>query len=181
MVASPDTSAAGKFLKLWAGGDGLTALSVSTPGGLISPQAMVPGVLTSRRGERLRWHRQYHRDLFQHSGRCTVAFPAMAQLQAPILVAPDGISVDAAGTYFTQYLFPDGNFYGTSAAVPNAAAVAALLRGAFPTLSVAQVSTALQTGATRSGCHRAGCSIRLRPSRCAGRLGHTAHARPSPR
>ena len=46
VVASPDQSAAGKFLKLWAGGDGLTALSVSTSGSLISPQAMVPGTLT---------------------------------------------------------------------------------------------------------------------------------------
>lgn len=30
VVASPDAAAAGKFLKLWAGGDGLTALSAST-------------------------------------------------------------------------------------------------------------------------------------------------------
>ncbi len=58
---------------------------------------------------------------------------------------------NAAGTYFTPYLFPDGNFYGTSASVPNAAAVAALLRADFPTLSVAEVTKALQSGATALG------------------------------
>ena len=59
--------------------------------------------------------------------------------------------VDASGTYFAADLFPDGNFYGTSAAVPNAAAVAALLRADFPTLSVAQITTTLESGATALG------------------------------
>jgi hypothetical protein len=88
---------------------------------------------------------------FSSSGPLTVVYPASAQLQAPNLVAPDGIMVDAAGTYFESELFPDGNFYGTSAAVPNAAAVAALLRSAFPTLSVSQITTAVQSGATVLG------------------------------
>ncbi len=150
VVASADASAAGRFLKLWAGGDGLTALSVSTPGSLISPQAMVPGLLTVGAvngsdgiGNTI--------EAFSSGGPLSVAFPTSAQLQAPTLVAPDGIYVDAADTYFAADLFPDGNFYGTSAAVPNAAAVAALLRGAFPNLTVAQVTTALQSGATALG------------------------------
>lgn len=150
VVASPDQSAAGKFLKLWAGGDGLTALSVSTPGSLIAPQAMVPGALSIGAvngsdgiGDTI--------ESYSSSGPLTVEFPAPALLQAPALVAPDGIVVDASGTYFAADLFPDGNFYGTSAAVPNAAAVAALLRAAFPTLSVAQITTALESGATALG------------------------------
>jgi hypothetical protein len=150
VVASPDASAAGKFLKLWAGGDGLTALSVSTPGGLVIPQAMVPGVLivgavngSDGVGNTI--------EAFSSSGPLTVEFPAPAQLQLPLLVAPDGIAIDAEGTYFADELFPDGNFYGTSAAVANAAPVAALLRGAFPTLSVAQVTTALESGAIALG------------------------------
>ncbi len=150
VIASPDASTAGKLLKLWAGGDGLTTLSVPTPGGLISPQTMVPGVLTVGAVNGSDGIGATIED-FSSTGPLTVAFPAPAQLQAPIVVAPDGISVDAAGTYFAQYLFPDGNFYGTSAAVPNAGAVAALLRGAFPTLTVAQVTTALQSGATALG------------------------------
>jgi hypothetical protein len=150
VVASPDASAAGKFLKLWAGGDGLSGFSVATSGGLISPQTMTPGVLTVGAvngsdgiGSAI--------EAFSSSGPLTVEFPAPAQLQAPSLVAPDGIAVDAQSTYFASFLFPDGNFYGTSASVPNAGAVAALLRGAFPALSVAQVTTALQSGATALG------------------------------
>ncbi len=150
VVASPDAGAAGKFLKLWAGGDGLTALSVSTPGSLVSPQAMVPGVLTIGAvngsdgiGNAI--------ESFSSTGPLTAVFPTPTQLQAPALVAPDGINVDAQGTYFASYLFPDGNFYGTSASVPNAGAVAALLWSDFPSLSVSQLTTALQSGATVLG------------------------------
>jgi hypothetical protein len=150
VVASADTSATGKFLKLWAGGDGLTMLSVPTPGAVLSPQAMVPGIQTIGAvngsdgiGSTI--------EAFSSFGPLTLAFPAPTQLQAPTLVAPDGIFVDAAGTYFAGDLFQDGNFYGTSASVANAAGGAALLRGAFPNLSVAQASTALQTGATPLG------------------------------
>jgi MYXO-CTERM domain-containing protein len=147
VVASPDASNAGKFLKLWAGGDGLTGFSAATTGGLVSPQAMVPGLLIAGAvdgadgiGDTI--------EAYSSSGPLKVIYPAPASLQAPTLVAPDGINVDAAGTYFASYLFPDGNFYGTSAAVPNAGAVAALLSSAFPTLSVAQISMALENGAT---------------------------------
>jgi hypothetical protein len=150
VVASPDASASGKYLKLWAGGDGLTTLSIATPGGLITPQAMAPGALmigavdgADGVGNTI--------EPFSSSGPLTFQFPTVGQLLAPTLVAPDGITVDATGTYFESELFPDGNFYGTSAAVPNAAAVAALLRSAFPALSVAQLSTALQSGATTLG------------------------------
>jgi Subtilase family len=68
-----------------------------------------------------------------------------------VLVAPDGINVDAAGTYFEGELFPDGNFYGTSASVPNAAAVGALIRGAFPFLTASQLVSALKAGAAQLG------------------------------
>jgi hypothetical protein len=149
-IATPDTSLAGKFLKLWVGGDGLTALSISTPGGIVSPQAFTPGVITVGAvngsdgvGNNI--------EAFSPVGPITVAFPSPAKIQAPVLVAPDGINVDAAGTYFASTLFPDGNFYGTSASAPNAAAVAALIRGAFPNLTVAQLVSALETGATQLG------------------------------
>ncbi len=150
VVASPDTSASGKFLKLWAGGDGLTMLSVATAGALVSPQAMVSGLLTvgavsgsDTVGNTI--------EPYSSTGPLSLAFPAPAMLQAPTLVAPDDILVDAAGTYFAADLFPDGNFKGTSASVANAAGVAALLRGAFPTLSAVQASMAVQNGATALG------------------------------
>ncbi len=150
VVASQDTSASGEFLKLWAGGDGLTTFSVATSGGLVSPQDAVPGVITVGAvygadgiGDGI--------EAFSSTGPLTIKFPSPATFQAPMVVAPDAINVDAAGTYFAADLFPDGNFYGTSASVANAGAVAALLRSAFPTLSVAAVSSAAQDGATMLG------------------------------
>jgi len=149
-IATPDASLAGKFVKLWVGGDGLTTLSISTPGSFVTPQNFVTGSIgigavngSDGIGNNI--------ESFSSRGPITVRYPSAAKLQAPVLVAPDGIYVDTAGTYFASELFPDGNFYGTSAAAPNAAAVAALIRGAFPNLSVAQLMTALETGATQLG------------------------------
>jgi subtilase family protein len=149
-VATPDTSSAGKFLKLWLGGDGLTFLSPSTPGGIVSAQAYAPSAITIGAvngsdgvGNQI--------ENFSSLGPLSLFFPTPETQQAPTLVAPDGIYVDAAGTYFASLLFPDGNFYGTSASVPNAAAVAALLRGAFPQLTVPQLVQALTSGAAQLG------------------------------
>jgi hypothetical protein len=149
-VGTPDAALAGKFLKLWAGGDGLTSLVPSTSGGLISPQEFATGVITIGAvdgadgiGNGI--------ESFSGLGPLSLPLSVPHQVQAPTLVAPDGIYVDAADTYFEGYIFPDGNFYGTSASVPNAGGVAALLRGAFPQLSVSQLITALQDGATTLG------------------------------
>jgi hypothetical protein len=149
-VATPDASLAGKFLKLWVGGDGLTALSLSTPGGYVTPQSFATGVInigavngSDGVGNNI--------ESYSSQGPITVVFPAPATIPAPALVAPDGINVDASGTNFESYLFPDGNFYGTSASVPNAGGVAALIRGAFPELTPAQLLDALQQGATQLG------------------------------
>ncbi|HEY6925344.1 MAG TPA: S8 family serine peptidase, partial [Steroidobacteraceae bacterium] len=149
-IATPGASAAGRFLKLWVGGDGLTALSIATPGSFVSPQSFATGVITIGAvngsdgiGNNI--------ESFSSRGPITVVFPSAAQIPAPILVAPDGIYVDTAGTYFAGEIFPDGNFYGTSAAAPNAAAVAALIRGAFPGLTVSQLLSALETGAVQLG------------------------------
>jgi hypothetical protein len=149
-VATPDQSLAGKFLKLWVGGDGLTTLTPSTSGSVVSPQAFATGIITVGAvngsdgiGNNI--------EAFSSRGPITVYFPTQAQIPAPTLVAPDGIYVDASGTYFQNYLFPDGNFYGTSASAPNAAAVGALIRGAFPNLTVPQMLSALETGAAQLG------------------------------
>jgi hypothetical protein len=149
-VATPDATAAGKFLKLWVGGDGLTFLSTATPGGIVSAQAYASGAITIGAvngsdgiGNQI--------ENFSSVGPLSLVFPTPQTVQVPTLVAPDGIYVDAEGTYFSSMLFPDGNFYGTSASVPNAAAVAALLRGAFPELTVPQLVKALTSGAAQLG------------------------------
>ncbi|HUK01407.1 MAG TPA: S8 family serine peptidase [Steroidobacteraceae bacterium] len=149
-VATPDTTLQGKLIKLLFAGDGLTSLSIPSSGSIGSAQGLANGVVTVGAvngsdgvGNGI--------ESFSTVGPLSVAFPSPAQIQAPLLVAPDGINVDAVGTYFQSALFPDGNFYGTSASVPNAAAVGALLRSAFPAFSPAQILTALQDGAAPLG------------------------------
>ncbi len=149
-IGTPDASAAGKFLKLWIGGDGLTSISSPTAGAIVTPQAFASGSVpvgavngSDGVGNSI--------ESFSSVGPITVVFPSVARIQAPVLVAPDGINVDAAGTYFAGNLFPDGNFYGTSASAPNAGAVAALIRGAFPFLTASQLVSALQSGAVPLG------------------------------
>jgi hypothetical protein len=147
-VATPDASLSGKFLKMYAIGPGGTLLSTTTSGSIISPQAFLPGVLTvgavvgsDGAGNQI--------ESYSSRGPINLIFPVATPLQAPTFVAPDAIYVDAAGTDFTPELWPDGYFHGTSAAAPNAAAVAALIRAAFPSLTPAQVSNALQSGAAQ--------------------------------
>ena len=149
-VATKDASLAGKYFKLWVGGDGLSFLSIPTQGSVVSPQAFATGAISVGAvngsdgvGNTI--------EAFSSRGPIHVLFPTVQDIQAPVLTAPDGVYVDAAGTNFANNLFPDGNFYGTSASAPNAAAVAALIRGAFPKLTVAQVLSALATGATQLG------------------------------
>jgi hypothetical protein len=149
-IGSPDATAAGKFLKLWVGGDGLTSLSKSTPGSVVTAQAFATGSVpvgavngSDAVGNNI--------EPFSSVGPITLTFPTVTHIQSPVLVAPDGINVDASGTYFEGSLFPDGNFYGTSASAPNAGAVAALIRSAFPALTAAQLLDALQAGAVQLG------------------------------
>jgi len=149
-IATPDAFPNGKFLKLWVGGDGLTSLSKPTVGSVVAPQAFASGAVTVGAvngsdgvGNNI--------EPFSSLGPITFVFPDTTRIQAPVLVAPDGINVDAAGTYFAGSLFPDGNFYGTSASAPNAAAVAALIRGAFPGLTASQLVAALKAGAVQLG------------------------------
>jgi hypothetical protein len=146
VVATPNSSLAGKFIKFFVGGDGDTTLSTTTTGSIISPQAFVPGVITVGAvngadgiGGTI--------EPYSGQGPINLLFPSPIQIQAPSFVAPDAVYVDAAGTDFT----PDSNglFDGTSAAAPNAAAVAALLRGAFPNMTPTQLTSALQSGAVQ--------------------------------
>ena len=148
LIATPDASLAGKFVKFFVGGDGATALNPSTPGSIVSPQAFVPGVAlvgavdgSDGIGDTI--------EPYSGRGPITLQFPTASSIQAPSFVSEDAVYVDTAGTLFTPW--SDGNFHGTSAAAPNAAAVAALISSAFPTLTPKELMGYLQTGAVLLG------------------------------
>ncbi|HEY5102010.1 MAG TPA: S8 family serine peptidase [Steroidobacteraceae bacterium] len=147
-IATPGVEFAGKFLKLIAYGNGSAIFSTPTAGAIASPQKLVAGVVTVGAvyggdgvGSNI--------EPFSANGPAQLEFPTAVAVQAPVLVAPDAVYVDADSTDFTTG--STGLFYGTSAATPNVAAVAALLRAAFPTLSAQRIVAALTSGAAPLG------------------------------
>jgi hypothetical protein len=148
VIATPGTEFAGKFLKLLVYGDGAATFSSQTPGGIASPQKLLSRVVTVGA--------VYGADgvgsiiePFSATGPVQLEFPMPSSLQAPVLVAPDAIYVDSNNTKFAPA--SDGFFYGTSASTPNVAAVAALVRATFPTLSAQRIASALTSGAVPLG------------------------------
>lgn len=81
---------------------------------------------------------------FSSRGRADLLFPAPALRDKPDAMAIDGVTVTGVGGFGTP-------FFGTSAAAPHGAALAALLRGALPALTAAEVRTGLTTTAVDLG------------------------------
>jgi hypothetical protein len=148
VIGTPNTEFAGKFLKLFVYGDGAATLGTATPGSIGSPQKLLQRVATVGAvyggdgvGDVI--------EPYSATGPVELEYPTPQSLQAPALAAPDAVYVDAVGTFFATG--PAEFFYGTSAATPNAAAIAALLRATFPSLSAARILEALQNGAAHLG------------------------------
>jgi hypothetical protein len=147
-IATADTSLSSTFLKLIGTDDASgTSFSPMTSGAPASPQDFAAGVITVGA--------VYGNDgvgttaePFSDTGPIQVELPTPSTVMAPLLAAPDAIYVDNSGTKFPA---SGGIFYGTSAASPNAASVAALLRSAFPTLTPAQITSYMESGATQLG------------------------------
>jgi hypothetical protein len=145
VIGTPDTSLSGSFLKLIGTEDGDGTFQNSTAGAPCSPQLLAAGVISVGAvngsdgiGNSI--------EPYSNTGPIQLILPTPSTLQAPIVVAPDAIYVDSAGTQFSS-----SNFIGTSAASPNSAAVAVLLRSAFPALTPAQTIGAMETGAAVLG------------------------------
>ena len=148
-VGTPDASLAGVYLKLIGSDDGggtFVPVTIGSPG---SPQDFAAGVITVGAvdgidgiGDNI--------ELYSDTGPIQTVVPLPLIIQAPLAVAPDDIYVDTSGTLFAMQEY-DAEFTGTSAASPNAAAVAALLRSAFPTLTPTQITGYMEAGAVQLG------------------------------
>jgi hypothetical protein len=143
-IGTPDASLRGKFLKLIGTGDGADTFSLNTPGAPSSPQHFATGVYTIGA---VNGSDGVGANIEPYSNRGPIRLPLStpSTLPAPIVVGPDAIFVDNVGTTFPA---TNGIFSGTSAASPNAASVAALLRSAFPMLTPTATITAIESGAT---------------------------------
>ena len=83
-------------------------------------------------------------ELFSSHGPARIDFPALSNRQKPDVTGIDGVAVTGSGG------FPPV-FFGTSAAAPHVAGVAALLQQAFPGASPAAMRTVLKDGAVDQG------------------------------
>ena len=88
-------------------------------------------------------------EAFSSHGPARVDFPAVEVRAKPDLVAFDGVSISNAGGF--PACPPFCAFFGTSAAAPHSAGVAALLLEADPSLTPARVQAALTQGAVDIG------------------------------
>ena len=83
-------------------------------------------------------------EYFSSTGPSVLTVPLLAVRQTPTLTAIDGVSVTGAGGFSNP-------FYGTSAASPHVAGVAALLKSAKPAATPTQIRTLLIQGAVDCG------------------------------
>jgi hypothetical protein len=88
-------------------------------------------------------------EFFSSHGPARIDFPQLEIRAKPDLVAFDGVAISNAGGF--PACPPFCAFFGTSAAAPHSAGVAALLLDQDPTLTPAQVQAALTRGAVDIG------------------------------
>jgi subtilisin family serine protease len=85
-------------------------------------------------------------------GTLSIPFDKNGRFKPRSVTVPNMAALDGCDTLFFGFDYPDGtpfpNFFGTSAAAPNAAAVAALLRQADPKLKPADILKIMMQTAT---------------------------------
>jgi hypothetical protein len=81
---------------------------------------------------------------YSSRGPARISFPSVRLRRKPDVTGIDGVAVTGAGGFPSL-------FYGTSAAAPHVAGIAALLRQRVPEATVAEIRTALKAGAVDLG------------------------------
>jgi subtilisin family serine protease len=122
---------------------GVTAIAHATPAGSIAGHANASGaitVATINAGD------PNNDDIAPYSsqGPCDLLFPNAETRAKPDVTGIDGVAVTGAAGFSNP-------FFGTSAAAPHVAAVAALMRQAAPSLTAPQVKNALMSSAVDLG------------------------------
>jgi hypothetical protein len=104
------------------------------------------------------YHNQRSPESFTSAGPRTILFNANGSRMltpdvraAPVIASIDGVNTTFFGRDFAGDVDKFPNFFGTSAATPNAAAVAALMLDANPNLTPEQIRVRLQNTATDIG------------------------------
>jgi hypothetical protein len=149
--ASPQPATVFVFVNRFAGGarrleiyySRITDIAFATPAGSIAGHANASGAITVgaiNAGE----PGNDAAAAYSSRGPCDLFFPSVLSRGKPDVAAIDGVAVTGAAG------FPSP-FFGTSAAAPHAAAVAALMLEARPAFTPAQVKEALQTTAVDLG------------------------------
>ena len=103
--------------------------------------AAVPDVITAAAVE---WSTPSTIESYSSRGPVTITYPTPEIRAKPDITGVDGVSITGAGGFSNP-------FFGTSAAAPHVAAVAAQIRGAHPEMTADEVKTALYNSAVDLG------------------------------
>jgi hypothetical protein len=134
---SGDAAPAGMALKIAANGPRF--LEYVTAAGSINPHAGHPLIMALGAIDQADPGADAP-EAFSSRGPTQIFFPAPALRNKPDAMGIDGVAVSGVGGFATP-------FFGTSAASPHGAGIAALLRGALPLLTAAEVRDALRNTA----------------------------------
>src|SRR5262249_28870990 len=127
---------------------GAAALEHGTAAGSIFGHAALPSVVTVGAVD-VRDPGLDDVEAFSSHGPARIDFPQLENRAKPDLVAFDGVAISNAGGF--PACPPFCAFFGTSAAAPHSAGIAALLLDQDPTLTPAEVQAALTRGAVDIG------------------------------
>ena len=127
-------------LEMFFLGSGVTLEEYGVPAGSVFGHPAVVGVLATGaiRASNLVV------EPFTSQGPARIDFPALENRPKPDIAATDGVSVSGAGPFSSI-------FFGTSAAAPHVAGIAALLKNAAPTATAADIRQAIRDSAVNIG------------------------------